>query len=222
MVERHGTLSVMYRSSYIECMHDTVHRPPDAQGLFALASEQAGYFTSTQAHEHGYSTQLVGHHVAGGRFQRIRRGIYRLRDYPSSPREEVMAAWLAAGKDSAVVSHESALELLGLSDVVPATIHVLIPRDRRWVYPLWGVTVHTTTHALAPEEIVTRQGMRLTAPIRTILDVAESGTAPEQVILAAEQARARGLLVAPQLRQAAQQRDRRVRELIDRALGDVA
>ncbi len=85
-----------------------------------------------------------------------------------------------------------------------------------------GVTVHTTTHALAPEEIVTRQGMRLTAPIRTILDVAESGTAPEQVILAAEQARARGLLVAPQLRQAAQQRDRRVRELIDRALGDVA
>ncbi len=119
-------------------MHDTVHRPPDAQGLFALASEQAGYSTSTQAHEYGYSTQLVGHHVAGGRFQRARRGIYRLRDYPSSPREEVMAAWLAAGKDSAVVSHESALELLGLSDVVPATIHVLVPRDRRWVYPLWG------------------------------------------------------------------------------------
>lgn len=203
-------------------MHDTVHRPPDAQGLFALASEQAGYFTSTQAHEHGYSTQLVGHHVAGGRFQRIRRGIYRLRDYPSSPREEVMAAWLAAGKDSAVVSHESALELLGLSDVVPATIHLLVPRGRRWVSPLPGVTVHTTTQPLAPEEIVTRQGMRLTAPMRTILDVAEAGTAPEQVILAVEQAWVRGLIVAAPLRQAARRRDRRVRELIEQALREVA
>jgi predicted transcriptional regulator of viral defense system len=133
-----------------------------------------------------------------------------------------MAAWLAAGKDTAVVSHESALELLGLSDVVPATIHVLVPRDRRWVHPLPGVTVHTTTHPLAPEEIVTRQGIRLTAPMRTILDVAEAGTAPEQVILAVEQARARGLVVAAQLRQAAQWRDRRVRELIERALREAA
>jgi len=200
-------------------MHD-ITMTPDAQELFALSSEQAGYFTSAQAHTHGYSAQLLSYHADQGRFERVRRGLYRLRDYPSSPREEVMAAWLAAGKASAVVSHESALEMLGLSDVVPSTIHLLVPRGRRWVRALPGVTMHTTADDLAPDEIVTRQGMRIAAPMRTILDVADSGTAPEQVIMAVGQARARGMISAARLRQAATGRDRRVRELIDRALED--
>ncbi len=58
--------------------------------------------------------------------------------------------------------------------------------------------------------------------MRTILDVAEAGTAPEQVILAVEQAWVRGLIVAAPLRQAARRRDRRVRELIEQALREVA
>ncbi len=200
-------------------MHD-VADTPNARGLFALSSEQAGYFTSAQAHVHGYSPQLLGYHAERGRFERVRRGLYRLRDYPSSSREEVMAAWLAAGRESAVVSHESALELLGLSDVVPATIHLLVPRGRRWLRALPGVTVHTTADDLAPDEIVTRQGLRITAPMRTILDVADSGTAPEQVIMAVGQAQARGMITVARLREAAARRDRRVRGLIERALED--
>ncbi len=200
-------------------MHDN-HDAPDARGLFALSSEQAGYFTSAQAHIYGYSPQLLSYHADRGRFERVRRGLYRLRDYPSSPREEVMAAWLAAGKDSAVVSHESALELLDLSDVAPATIHLLVPRGRRWVGALPGVTAHTTARDLAPAEIVTRQGLRMTAPMRTILDVADSGTAPEQVIMAVGQARERGMIIAGRLRREAERRDRRIRGLIDRALED--
>ncbi len=200
-------------------MHDFAGTP-DARGLFALSSEQAGYFTSAQAHAHGYSPQLLGYHAERGRFERVRRGLYRLRDYPSSPREEVMAAWLAAGRESAVVSHESALEMLGLSDVVPTTIHLLVPRGRRWVRALPGVTVHTTADDLAPDEIVTRQGLRVTAPTRTILDVANAGTAPEQVIMAVGQAQARGMIIAARLQEAAARRDRRVRGLIERALED--
>ena len=152
-------------------MHDVNATAPDAAGLFLLASEQAGYFTSAQAHDYGYSKQLLAHHAGTTRFQRVRRGLYRLRDYPTSPREEVMAAWLAAGKEQAVVSHESALELLGLSDVVPTAIHLLVPRDRRWFRPPPGVTLHTTTYPLDPQEVVVRLGMRVTAPVRTILDV---------------------------------------------------
>ncbi len=198
-------------------MHDS-DSTPDEQGLFALSSEQAGYFTSAQAHVHGYSPQLLSYHADRGRFERVRRGLYRLRDYPSSPREEVMAAWLAAGKDSTVVSHESALELLGLSDVAPTMIHVLVPRGRRWVRALPGVMVHTTASDLASGEIITRQGLQITAPMRTILDVADSGTAPEQVIMAVRQARERGMIIAGRLRHEAARRDRRVRDLIDRAL----
>jgi predicted transcriptional regulator of viral defense system len=199
-------------------MHDVHATAPDAVGLFLLASEQSGYFTSAQAHDYGYSKQLLAHHAGTTRFQRVRRGLYRLRDYPTSPREEVMAAWLAAGKEQAVVSHESALDLLGLSDVVPSAIHLLVPRARRWFRPPPGVTLHTTTYPLDPCEVVVRLGMRVTAPVRTILDIAEVGTAPEHVILAVRQAGERGMIVRGQLLQATQQRDQRVRHLIDQVL----
>ena len=42
-----------------------------------------------------------------------------------------MAAWLAVGKQNAVVSHESALDLLDLSDVSPDRVHLTVPRSRR-------------------------------------------------------------------------------------------
>jgi len=41
----HQYVSVMYTSSKIGFLHDS-HDTPDARGLFALSSEQAGYFTS--------------------------------------------------------------------------------------------------------------------------------------------------------------------------------
>src|SRR5713226_6786540 len=92
---------------------------PDRSKLFEVATGQGGYFTAEQARACGYSWALLSHHVKSGRFIRIRRGLYRFREYPSSAREEVIAAWLAVGKDVAIVSHESALDLLDLSDVIP-------------------------------------------------------------------------------------------------------
>jgi hypothetical protein len=62
--------------------------------------------------------------------------------------------------------------------------------------------------------------MRVTAPIRTILDAAEAGTAPEQIVKAVEQARERGLLVPARVQQAAQRRSRRVEQLVELALRD--
>jgi len=43
---------------------------PDYAALYALASAQSGYFTTTQAKEHGVSWRALTHHAAGGRFQR--------------------------------------------------------------------------------------------------------------------------------------------------------
>lgn len=201
----------------IKGMYDT-HSAPDPDGLFAQASEQAGYFTSAQARAFGYSWTMLSHHTATGRFRRLRRGLYRLRDYPSSPHEEVMAAWLAVGKENAVVSHESALALLGLSDVVPNDIHILIPRSRRGLQPDPMISLHTTAHPLAPGDVVVREGIRLTTPLRTILDVAETGTASEQVIMAIEQARLRGWITANNLRARAQERGGRAIALVEQGL----
>ncbi len=117
--------------------------------LFETATGQAGYFTAVQARACDYSWALLSHHAARGRFVRVRRGLYRLRDYPSSPREEVMAAWLAAGP-GAVVSHESALDLLGLTDVIPDRINLTVARSTRGRRPPRALAIHTAEQSRHP------------------------------------------------------------------------
>lgn len=157
--------------------------------------------------------------MRSGRYERVRRGLYRLRDYPGSSREEVREKWLAVGAERAVVSHESALELHGLSDVLPNTVHLLVGRDDRGIKPPPGATLHTTTKALEPSEVVSREGIRATDPVRSILDAAGAGTAPEQVEMAVRQALEEGLATRRSLFARADRRGGRVAELIRRSAG---
>lgn len=191
---------------------------PDAIALNRVSYGQDGYFTSRQAREHGFSPQLLAHHVRSGRYERVRRGLYRLSDFPGSSHQEVREKWLAVGTERAVVSHESALDLHGLSDVLPNTVHLLVGREDRGIKPPSGVTVHTTTEALHPSEVVTREGMRVTDPVRSILDAAETGSAPEQIETAVRQALAEGLATRGPLLARAERRNRRVAELVRRAI----
>jgi predicted transcriptional regulator of viral defense system len=199
-------------------MDDTNDQQPDFQCLFAATTGQQGYFTTTQARACGFRGNLLNHHVRAGRFQRVYRGVYRLRDYPSSPREEVMAAWLAVGKERGVVSHESALDLLDLSDVIPDEIHLTVPRSTRHPPALPGVRIHTTTRDLQPGDTVVRDGITLTSPARTIVDAADAGMAPEQIEMAVRQAIARGLAIRSDLELRAGDRSRRVANLVLNAL----
>lgn len=187
---------------------------PDRRRLLDLATEQHGYFTASQARACGYSWPLLTHHVASGNFIRLRRGLYRFSEFPPSPREHVVAAWLAAGKQDAVVSHESALDLLDLSDVIPDSVHLTVPRGRRGYRGPTGVTVHTTRRPFRRRETIVRDGIRLTTAARSIVDSAEWGTDPHQVARAVSQALERGLATPAELLDAAEGRGRRVRRLI--------
>jgi predicted transcriptional regulator of viral defense system len=199
-------------------MDDTISAVADHRCLFAIASEQQGYFTAKQATGCGFGGDLLTYHTRQGRFIRVHRGVYRLRDYPSSPREEVMAAWLAAGRDTAIVSHESALDLLDLSDIIPKAIHLTVPRSRRYLPNLPGVRIHTVTRPLTPSDLTVREGVRLTSAARTIADAAQAGAGPEQVELAVAQALERGLTTRKRLEQATSDRSQRVRRLIQQAI----
>ena len=200
-------------------MRDTA---PDRFRLFEVAAGQAGYFTAEQARASGYSWALLSHHVKSGRFIRVRRGLYRFREFPSSMREEVIAAWLAVGKDIAVVSHESALDLLDLSDVIPNYVHLTVPRTKRHHPSIPGVKLHTTTRPLRPEDRTYGEIVQLTSATRSILDAADYGTAPEQIEMAIIQAVNRGLTIPQRLREDAQRRNRRVAELVEQSLRQVA
>ena len=190
----------------------------DHDGLYRIAESQAGYFTAEQALDSGMDRSTLIHHARpGGRYERVRRGLYRLRHFPSSQHEHVVAAWLVL-PSPAVVSHESALELYELSDVIPNAVHITLPRAKRGQRPRLGVRFHTLEHPPDSHEIRRVSGVRTTSPERTIVDSLEAGTQLEQIELAVRQALERGLTTPRRLRATAASRRSRVRAFIDRVV----
>ena len=174
---------------------------PNVRGLEADAYEQNGYFTSAQAREHGVSRQLLDHHVKQERFERVRRGLFRIQGFPSSQHDDIREKWMAVGTEKAIVSHESALALLDLSDNIPDEIHLLVPRRYRGLRRPPGVVVHTRPDD-ENVDTIWRDGMPVTTPARTLVDVADE-LQPEQAAMAAQQALNLGLLTRRQLEQEA-------------------
>ncbi len=183
-------------------MHDSV--APDIRGLETDAYQQSGYFTSEQARENGVSRQLLTHHVKQGRFERVRRGLYRVRGFPSAQHDDIREKWMAVGAEKAIVSHESALALLELSDNIPGDVHLLVPRRHRGLRRPSGVVIHTYPD---DEKVGTvwRKGMPITTPARTLVDVA-GDLQPEQAAMATRQALALGFLTRRQLEDEAERR----------------
>ncbi len=173
-------------------MHDMIATEPNHECLFRVASEQMGFFTNRQAALCGFSRDGLAKHAKSGRFIRERQGLYRLRDYPSGMFEEIMAAWLTVGRDIAVVSHQSALEVLNLSDVIADAVHLTVSRAKRSHPRIPGVRIHTTTRGYEPSDVIVREGMRVTSPVRTVIDVDDIGLSLEHVEVAAREAIAYG------------------------------
>lgn len=171
---------------------------PDWDRLFEVAAAQEGYFTTKQAAEAGYSPQLLVHYVHAGRAVRVLRGIYRLVHFPAGSHEELVAAWLWS-ELAGVASHQSALALHGLSDALPAQVHLTLPeawRRRRFRVPD-AIVLH---HADVPTEDRAWFGaVPTTTPKRTLNDCARSGLSPELLRQAAEQALRRGLVTPADL-----------------------
>jgi predicted transcriptional regulator of viral defense system len=177
---------------------------PDVLGLETEAYQQSGYFNAGQARAHRVSRQLLEHHVRRGRFERVRRGLYRVQGFPTTQHDHMREAWMAVGIPDALLSHESALALLDLSDNIPDAVHLLLPRRHRGLRRPPGVIVHTRPD---DEDIPTvwRDGLPLTAPPRTLLDVANR-IQPEQISMAMSQALRRGLLTTDELKEEAKRR----------------
>jgi predicted transcriptional regulator of viral defense system len=191
----------------------------DHDALYGIAESQAGYFTTQQAIAAGMDRSTLRHHARpGGRYERVRRGLYRLRHFPTSAHEHVVAAWLPLRDAGAVVSHESALELYGLSDVIPSATDLSLTSSKRGQRPRPGVRLHTLEQPPGEVEIRRLAGMPVTTPERTILDALQAGTQLEQIELAIAQAIDRGLTTPLRLRSAAASRPARARAFVEHAL----
>jgi len=171
---------------------------PNWNRLFEMAAAQQGLFTTKQAAEAGYSPQLLVHYLHTGKAVRLRRGIYRLVHFPAGDHEDLVAAWLWSDLIG-VVSHQSALALHGLSDALPARVHITLPaawRRRRFRVPPDIVLHHAD---VAPEERSWFGPVPATSAGRSLSDCAMGGLTPELLRQAARQALRRGLVTRSEL-----------------------
>lgn len=152
-----------------------MERLPFRRALAAVAADQSGYFTAMQARDAGYSYQAQHYHVIAGDWIRIASGLYRLRDYPSQSREELVALTLRSrnrsGEPQGTASHETALTVHEISDANPEKIHLTVPPGFRKRMPP-SVTLHRGV--LTPADWEERAGFRVTTPLRTLVDIASS------------------------------------------------
>lgn len=187
-------------------MTATVSHGPSWDRLFEAAVGQEGHFTTKQAAEAGYSPQLLAKYLANGRVTRVRRGVYRIVHFPAGEHEDLATLWLWSER-AGVFSHETALMLQNLSDVLPRKVHLTLPAAwaRRRLRVPHGVLIH---HAdVARNERVEIGPVPVTNALRTILDCIEAHVSPELIEAAVGQARGRGLLDKTGMRRILQARE---------------
>jgi len=175
------------------------------RALISVAATQGGYFTAHQAERAGYVHPHLTYHVKRGNFERVGRGLYRIPTIPLSEHDDLIRLTLwSRGRDDvpqAVVSHESALSLHELSDMLPGKVHLTVPPSFRRAAPR-NCTLHKAN--IVEDDCIAWGAFRVTTPLRTLTDVASEVAVPtEQLELAVHDALERGLVVKSRLRAAA-------------------
>jgi len=99
--------------------------------LREIALDQHGFVTAPQAYDTGVSPQLLSIMVRRGRLERVSRGVYRIGQVPVTQYAPLMQAVLWPGFPEACLSHDSALDVWDISDILPNQIHVTVGAKRR-------------------------------------------------------------------------------------------
>jgi predicted transcriptional regulator of viral defense system len=152
-----------------------------AKRLYEIAEGQQGFFTTKQAKAAGFAENTHPYHVQARNWIREHRGIYRLASFPRGERPDLMlwSLWSRNREEIAqgVYSHQTALSLHDLSDVMPAKLHMTVPKSFRRNSEIPRVLVLHLAD-LSQSEIGAANAIRVTKPMRTILDLLEGGDTP--------------------------------------------
>jgi very-short-patch-repair endonuclease len=135
---------------------------------WALAERQHWIVTRRQLLGLGYSEEAIEHRVAKGRLHRVRRGIYAVGRPDLTRTQQWMAAIQACGEEAAL-SHRSAAALWEIAKERDAQVDVSV--RRRCERLCRGIRARSRP-SLEAEDIVLHQGIPVTRPARTLLDLA--------------------------------------------------
>ena len=171
------------------------NRAERSHRLFEVAENQQGYFTSTDAKSLGYNYPHQHFHVKKGNWIRVDHGIYRLKHFPAASHEDLIRWWLWTRKKG-VISHETAAAVYELGDLLPPRVHLTVPAGFR-KRPVKAIVLHKAK--LEPSEIDRRDGLPITSPLRTIMDLAKARLDPERLSAVVKDAFRKGLIRSREL-----------------------
>lgn len=162
--------------------------------LMRIAARQHGLVTRSQLLCLGMSRDAIDNRVKSRRFRPFRRGIYLLS--PTIPPFAPEQAAILSCPRGAVLFGQSAAYLHELLPYPahPRLVHVAVPGNHPGPKP--GIEIHRVP--IPPQERMTRHGMPITTPARTILDLGAALDPPalEQVVAEAHR---RGMASADNL-----------------------
>jgi very-short-patch-repair endonuclease/predicted transcriptional regulator of viral defense system len=148
------------------------HDEPDRDAaIMSVAAKQHGVVTRAQLVEAGVPAHAIDYRVGRRRLHRLYRGVYRVGTMEANYEKET-AAVLACG-EAAVLSHRSAAGLWKMLPLPSAQVPVEVTILRGCRTPGPSVRVHRFCH-LDPAETTRFEGIPVTVPARTLLDLAGS------------------------------------------------
>jgi hypothetical protein len=157
----------------------------------ALAGGQGGVVAHRQLAALGLTASAIDRRIRAGRLHPIHRGVYAVGHRAVAVVGMRWAAVLAVG-DGAVVSHATAGAAYDLRRSSSTVIHITVPgRAGRKRRP--GIRVHRP-ESLVADEVTTIDGLPITTPARTLLDLAASGLRDRPLEAALDSAERRRLL----------------------------
>jgi very-short-patch-repair endonuclease len=154
-----------------------------------VAARQHGVVTREQLMTLGLGAGAIAYRLKVGRLHLLHRGVYAVGHRPPSPLARAMAAVLACGRDAAL-SHRSAGALWRILPKWPVQTDVTALTHR--AHP--GIQVHRSPHA----ETTIHYGIRVTTPLRTLVDLADV-LPPKQLTRALNEAQVQRLITPAEL-----------------------
>ena len=140
--------------------------PPDAR-VARIAANCDGVLSIHQLRACGLDDHAIARRVRDGRLHRLYRGVYAVGHVGLTVRGRFRAAVLACG-ENAVLSHFAAAVFWGFWRFeARALIDVTIGSGTR---DIDGIRVHRSR--TLERDVITRHGIRVTSPARTLLDLA--------------------------------------------------
>lgn len=189
------------------------------QNLYRIASEQGGFFTTKQAISCGYHTNSHSYHVKVGNWVREHRSIYRLVNFPTDDRPDLVLwyLWSRNRKEEpqGIYSHETSLALRELTDTNPSKLHMTVPRGFRRNSPIPDILV-LHYHDVPTSDIDQMHGVKITNTMRTLIDIIIEGSLSDAILSQAISEAINAGMITKRALQKARKEDQTFSDFLDR------